>query len=144
MFGDTITLFNYHAASDCWYPSVISGVDFGLTATSSHKTQGTANENSMQILIPCNADKSIITSTGMKNYTGPKDYARCQTPAECVTFAPECDFVFEGAWPELTPVQDSDYDSGLYHAMNDEYDGVHLINTASFYGLLPHFEIGGR
>ena len=59
-------------------------------------------------------------------------------------FAPECDFIFAGAWPDTEPLTDDDYDEGLYHALNAERDGIYLISSAGFYGLLPHFEIGGR
>jgi hypothetical protein len=144
MFTDTITVFNYHADSDSWYPSVISGVDLGLIRANNHTTQGVVSEDTVQILIPCGADQSITTTAGRKSYTGPKAYASCENPAECITFAPECDFIYEGTWPDLSAIADSDYDSGLYHDMNDEHDGVHLINSAAFYGLIPHFEIGGR
>ena len=45
---------------------------------------------------------------------------------------------------DTEPLTDDDYDEGLYHALNAERDGIYLISSAGFYGLLPHFEIGGR
>lgn len=64
--------------------------------------------------------------------------------AKAFGVAPECDFIFAGAWPDTEPLTDDDYDEGLYHALNAERDGIYLISSAGFYGLLPHFEIGGR
>lgn len=144
MFNNTITLFNYHAKSGKWYPSMIAGVDFGSTKSSSHTTEGMNSADTVEILINCTAAKIITTSAGGKSYTGPKAYANCADPASCITFTPEQDFVFEGEWSSLDPIDDEDYDDGLYHALNAEYDGIYMISSAAFYGLLPHFEIGGR
>ena len=98
----------------------------------------------MDVIIRCTKARAVTTSDGVKSYTGAKAYARCDTPAACITFAPEVDFIYEGVWPDLTPIDDSVYESGLYHELNDTYDGVYLISSAAFYDLLPHFEIGGR
>lgn len=174
MFKDTVTLFNYHAASDSWYPSVITGVDFGAAIADNRTTQGIANEDTVQLLIQCGADKAVTTTAGKKQYMEPKEYAGCENPEEAVTFSPEYDFFYEGVWPDnhildddyipietvegyllayrnpsdddedVSDVTDSDYDAGFYNDMNDEYDGVHRISSAAFYGLIPHFEIGGR
>ena len=99
----------------------------------------------MSVIIHCTADKTFTTADGTeKSYTGAKAYAKCENPTACITFKPECDFIYEGAWPDLEPLREEDYESGLYHALNDEYDGVYMISSAAYYGLLPHFEIGGR
>jgi len=42
------------------------------------------------------------------------------------------------------PIADNEYESGLYNDMNSKYDGVYKITTSAFFGLIPHFEIGGR
>lgn len=145
MYGDTITLFNYHAASGCWYPSVISGVELGVSHAGSSAREGRKNANTFIALIQTN-DRSVrrlTTSAGVKRYTGPKEYAITADPAEFYTFTPEQDFIYEGAWPELTPIEESEEDEGLYHRMNDLHDGVHLIRAAEFFRLLPHFEVEG-
>ena len=49
-----------------------------------------------------------------------------------------------GAWPVLTPIVESQEDEGLYQKMNSQYDGVHMIQSAEFFRLLPHFEVEGR
>ena len=144
MYRDTITVFNYHAASGRWFPSVISGADLLVTKASSATTAGGSNADTAEIIIHCTADRRIATGEGMKSYTEPKEYARCDDPARHITFAPECDFIFAGAWPGTKPLTDDEYDEGLYHALNAEHDGIYLISAAAYYGLLPHFEIGGR
>lgn len=144
VYRDTITVFNYHAATGRWFPSVISGADLLTTKANSATTVGGNNADAVDIIVHCTADKRVPTGAGMKSYTGPKGYARCDNPAQHITFAPECDFIFAGAWPDAEPLTDDDYDEGLYHALNAERDGIYLISSAGFYGLLPHFEIGGR
>lgn len=144
MYRNTITVFNYHAASGLWYPSVIENVDLIASKASSSTTTGKTNADGVDIIIHCTPEKVITTTAGRKSYTGPKEYANCANPAERITFTPESDFIYDGVWPELAPVDDVGYDSSLYHTMNDKYDGVYMIASAAYFGLLPHFEIGGR
>lgn len=144
MYQNTVTVFNYHAETDCWYPSVISGADLVAANAGSRSTDGLANADTVDIIIHCTAEKVITTSEGSKSYIGPKEYAVCGHPEDCITFTPECDFIYDGEWQDLSPIDDEDFDEGLYHAMNDRHDGVYMIRSAAFYSLLPHFEIGGR
>ena len=144
MYQNVITIFNFHESSGKWYPAVIRNTDLLVNKSSGSTTSGKTNADTVELIIRCSTDKRITTADGPKSYTGPKEYAKCDTPAEHITFKPECDFIYDGEWPELVPISDDGYDSGLYHAMNDEYDGIYMITSAAFYGLLPHFEIGGR
>lgn len=144
MYQNTITVFNFHAASGLWYLSVIHGADLIASKSSTATVEGRNNADAVEIIIHCSAERTVDTTAGLKSYTGPKEYAKCDNPAERITFKPECDFIYDGEWPELVPISDEEYDSGLYHAMNDEHDGIYMISSAVFYGLLPHFEIGGR
>lgn len=144
VYQNTITVFNYHEASGTWHPSVIKGADLIASKSTSSTTAGKTNSDTVEIMVRCSADKRITTTEGTKSYTGPKEYAKCDNPADRITFTPECDFIYDGEWPELVPISDDGYDSGLYHALNDEHDGIYMISSAAFYGLLPHFEIGGR
>lgn len=144
MFQNTITVFNYHKQTGLWYPSVITGADLIAAKASSRSTEGVANADTVEAIINCTAEKVIATSAGGKSYTGTKEYAACANPAERITFTPESDFLYDGAWPDLTPIDDEDHDEGLYHALNAAHDGIYMISSAAFYGLLPHFEIGGR
>ena len=144
MYQSTVTIFNFHAASGLWYPSVIHDVDLIASKSSAATAEGRNNADAVEVIVHCSADRSITTTEGPKSYTGPKEYAKCSNPTERITFTPEHDFIYDGEWPELVPISDDQYDSGLYHAMNDEYDGIYMINSAVFYGLIPHFEIGGR
>lgn len=144
MLQNTITVFNYHKQTGLWYPSVISGTDLIAAKASTRTTDGVNSADAVDVLINCTAAKVISTSAGGKSYTGPKEYASCADPASCITFTPEQDFIFDGEWTDLTPIDDEDYDEGLYHALNAAHDGIYMISSAAFYGLLPHFEIGGR
>ena len=144
MYDSTITLFNYHEETGKWYLSVISGVDLISNKASISGNTGVNSSDTVDIIVKCTADCVISTSEGAKSYTGPKAYAQCETPTACITFAPKKDFIYEGVWEDLTPIDDSEFESGLYNEMNNSYDGVYLISSAAFFSLLPHFEIGGR
>lgn len=144
MFGNTVTLFNFHEKDGLWYPSVIRNADLIAADASRRSTGGINNADTVDILINCTADKVITTATGSKPYIAPRAYAQCDDPADKLTFRPECDFIYDGIWGERTPIDDDRYAEGLYHAVNNSHDGVYMITSAAFYGLLPHFEIGGR
>lgn len=144
MYQNTITIFNYHKATELWYPSVISGVDLIASKANNATKEGLNNGDVVDIIIHCTPDKQITTSEGVKSYTGAKEYAKCDNPASHITFTPEKDFIYEGIWPDTSAISGDDYESGLYHELNENFDGVYLINSVAYYGLLPHFEIGGR
>lgn len=144
MYDRTITLFNYHAATRCWYPSIIHGVDVGFSQSSRSTREGRNSADNIVMIVHTGRDKSVLTTAGVKPYMEPKAYAECSSPAGVFTFAPEKDFFYEGAWADLTPVAESEEDEGFYQTMNDSYDGVHIVRAAEYFGLLPHFEIGGK
>lgn len=144
MYQNTITVFNYHEATKLWYPSIISGVDLIASKTNNATTKGLNNGDTVDIIIHCTPDKKIKTSKGVKSYLNVNAYAKCSTPADCMTFRPEKDFIYDEVWPEILPINGDDYDSGLYNELNEKHDGIYMISSAAYYGLLPHFEIGGR
>lgn len=80
----------------------------------------------------------------VKKYTGPMAFSKLDDPRSWFTFCPEQDFILVGAWLDTEPIPDDAYESGFYDAMNETNDGVYKITSAAFYGLLPHFEIGGQ
>ena len=149
MYDSTITLFNYRKAEHAWYTTVFQGVNLieprGNTAT----TQGQANADAAEIIIHANADQSATTygedgSEAVKQYKTPKAYAALEDVAEYFTFAPEVDFIAVGNHASAEALDDDDYDEGLYQHMNDTTDGVYMVASATWFSLLPHFEIGGR
>lgn len=144
MYNDTITLFNYHEATGLWHPCVISGVDLGLSQSSNASREGRNNANTFTALIRTNSKKELMTEDGPRRYLSPKEYASCIDPAGFYTFTPEQDFIYEGEWDIFDSIAESEEDEGLYQQMNDQYDGVHMIQSVEFFRLLPHFEIGGR
>lgn len=144
MYDHTITLFCMHG--DTWYPSVIEGVDLIATESAS-KTPlaGQTNGDSVEIIVHSSAAKVVKTKAGAKAYVTPKAYAATNAPANCLTFTPEQDFILDAEWPSTDPIPDDAYgDTGLYSAFNEDHDGVYMITSAKYLGLLPHFEIGGR
>ena len=104
MYRDTITVFNYHAATGRWFPSVISGADLLTTKANSATTAGGNNADAVDIIIHCTADKRVPTGAGMKSYTGPKEYARFDIPLQHITLAPEFDIIFAGSLPYTEPL----------------------------------------
>lgn len=142
MHDGTITLFNF--CNGVWYPSVIDGVTIAeVTASAATENAGMTGGDTVELFIPTSGAKSVATTGGEKMYVSPKVYAACAAPNTCLTFKPLVDFILVGKW-DTAPINDDEYESGLYHSFNDEYDGVYMITSASWYGLIPHFEIGGR
>lgn len=140
MFDSTITVFNYRKSDHSWYTSVFHDVNVievqGKTATQHGETNG----DNVEILLNCSPGKEADG----KRYVTPKAYDALETVADYFTLTPESDFIMIGDYGENEPFDDDDYDEGLYQALNDEHDGVYMITSATWYGLLPHFEIGGR
>lgn len=143
MYDRTITLFNLHNGT--WHPSVIHGVTVSENVSSASTAQADkTGGDTLEVSIRTSRSKGIETSVGFKAYVSPNAYAACAAPADCLTFKPERDFIYCGEWP-TAPIDDAEYEeSGLYHAMNEEHDGVYMITSAMWLGAIPHFEIGGR
>ena len=145
MFDNTITLFNFHEPTNMWYPSIISNANLTELTQKNNTASGMRNGDTVEILINCNADKSIQTKDGLKGYTSPKEYNCCNEPDRFITFNPDKDFIYHGEWADSSPISDdNDFDSGFYQSVNADYDGVYKINSVAFLGLIPHFEIGGK
>ena len=140
MYQDTITLFNYHAATDSWYTTVFTGTNLVENTASNATRQGHTSGDAVELIVHTSKSKQ---ASG-KQYIRPKIYAATEDPSEYFTFVPESDFFIAGEHGSDTPINDSDFEDGLYSAMNDMHDGVYMISSAAFYSLLPHFEIGGR
>ena len=140
MFCNTVTLFNYHAKTKQWYTTKFDGADLLEVGAKSATPKGETNGSSVDLLINVSSDKSYED----KAYLGPKAYAAADDPAAHFTFTPETDFFMEGDYSMQEPVSEDDYESGYYHEMNTLHDGVHMVVSAAFFPLIPHFEIGGR
>lgn len=143
MFDKTVTVFNRH--DNTWYPHVISGVSvYASDAYSPSRESGPAPRDEVDINIQCSSAKSIVTSSGPRSYIGPKEYERAETPTSFITFKAGRDFIFLGDYADLSAVDDNDYDEGFYTAMNNAFDDVYLIQSVSYFSLIPHFEIRGK
>ena len=155
MYEHTITVFNFHEKTGAWYTSVFSGVSlYDNASANATPNSGKVNASSIEAIIHVDQNQSAGGSkmlsyqepetNKVKSYTGPKAYAKLENPDSYFTFKPETDFFVTGNYSSNDPILDEDYEDGLYNAMNDAQDGVYMIASAIFYGLLPHFEIGGR
>ena len=169
MYDRTITVFNLHG--DTWYPHVIRNADLIAAEGKTHTAMaGETSADSVEIIVRfrwdcvrivdgnknavgdlarnvlvCGAPfVAVDTDGGPMKYLPPKAFAACNDPADCITFTPETDFVYDGEWPDAAPVSDGEYGNGFYSDLNEERDGVYRITRAVQYRLLPHFEIGGR
>lgn len=155
MYEHTITVFNFHEKTGAWYTSVFSGVSlYDNASANATPNSGKVNASSIEAIIHVDQNQSAGGSKMLsyqepetnkaKSYAGPKAYAKLDDPDDYFTFKPETDFFVTGNHSSNEPILDEDYEDGLYNAMNDTQDGVYMIASAIFYGLLPHFEIGGR
>ena len=70
VYRDTITVFNYHAATGRWFPSVISGADLLTTKANSATTAGGNNADAVDIIIHCTADKRVSTGAACNLHAG--------------------------------------------------------------------------
>lgn len=140
MYDQTITLFNHRKADNSWRTTVFQGVNVIEPRASDHTTQGTNNGDAVEILLQCSPGQKV----GELQYVPPKAYQALTDVSGRFTMTPEVDFIVIGEEISEEPILEDDYDEGLYQAMNDANDGVYMITSATWFGLIPHFEIGGR
>lgn len=144
MYKDTITLYNYHAATNSWYTAEFGNVDFSELKSGTGTQHGATSADAVEIILHARADKTVETAQGVLQYIGPKAYAALDDPAGYFTLCPARDFIVAGSCPLEQPVSEDDYENGLFHALNRERDGVYQITSAVWYSLLPHFEVEAR
>jgi len=141
MYDRTLTIFNIHHGF--WYPTTVNKCDLKVKLSSNLTVDGINDVGSVNIVIHCNRNRIVKSYQGNKAYVEPKVYASLEDPSDYFTLTPEVDFIYEGEW-DKAPVEDDAYDSGFYHMMNEEKDGVHMIQTNQYFTLIPHFEIGAK
>lgn len=139
-----ITLFNYHEASDKWYLTVLHHVSVRVLDGTKPNTQGIVSGDSFSASIYCSADKVADSTPKGKRFIPPDIFSASDEPEACFTFNTEKDFVFNGIWDTLEAVEDSQFEEGLYNELNSSNRGIYRITSCSFWGLIPHFEIGGQ
>ena len=174
MYDAVITLFNYRKSEHAWYTTVFHGANLIEPRGNSATQQGQVNADTVEIIIhvkpnqdadtliyvPNNitdVDGNVLTSDNgvhvayddpetheSRQYISPKAYAHLEAVDGRFTFTPETDFVVVGNYSSQEPIDDDEYEDGLYQAMNEAQDGVYMITSATYFSLLPHFEIGGR
>ena len=144
MFADTITVFNFQKG--VWFPHVICGVDAtGIAGGKSATTlNGVTKTDNGIILIQTDKDRAVNVNGEIMSYVSPKAYADLTSGEDSITFQPQLDFIMLGEYKDTDPIVDDNYESGFYDEMNNKFDDVYQIVSATFYSLIPHFEIGVR
>ena len=89
MYDQTITLFNYRKDDRLWRTAVFHGVNVIEPRASTETTQGTANRDSVEIILHCSADKVA----GNLQYVPPKAYQALDAVDGYFTLTPEVDFI---------------------------------------------------
>ena len=149
MYDKTITIFNYREDSHNWRTAVFTGVDVIEHTGRSATQHGNSNEDNVEILLHATSAQ-VASATDVNGeivelqYLTPKVYAVAEDVSGYFTMTPESDFIMVGNHGESMPLNDDEYEEGLYHAMNALHDGVYMITGTTWYTLMPHFEIGGR
>ena len=141
-FNGVLTVFNEH--NGIWYPTVLKKASVYVQMSESDTQKGFVNVGAVDINIQATKEQKLFTDNGLVQYVTPKEYAKLADPQGYVTFCPEQDFIINGAYAQLTPVDDDDYDSGWYNEANSKLDGVHSIIACGWFSLIPHFEIAAK
>lgn len=136
MFWDnkTVTLFNrfYDGTKECWYPTLLSGVDLVVTKGINVSQGNKADADTAKLYV----DDAVL----QKRYLAPLVYARQEHPEEYMTFTEGKDFFVEG---DATS-QDTDK-ANFFEYMRKQYDNIFKVTSVARYeDVLPHFEVGGK
>lgn len=149
MYLRTITLFNRLSTKtgDLWYPTVIHEVDLITDKGALNARMGTDNQDNAKLHIHYLPMDGHVFIEG-KEWLPPKEWAKLTDDiiGAYITFksGKDFDFFMAGEYPE-TVVDDNDYTEGFYDYINNQYDEVFSISSASNpYTVIPHFEILGR
>ena len=150
MYDKTVTVFNKYtdqAKNIYWYPHVLTGIDLIVDKSANIARTGLDGADTANLHV------KYAVSDGQKTvnsipYLPPKEWS-AQVNEELpksLTFA-SGDFFIEGEYSEEI-ISDSDYstrvDSGFYDYINKRRDNVFLVTNVGVYGMIPHFEIGGK
>lgn len=151
MYKDTVTLFNRYTTKGrkiVWYPTVLRGVNLNVDKASIVAKYGSNSQDKAVLNVKYNSgdDAAMV---GDKRYLLPKEWSKQieDVLAESLTFATgkeEFDFFYEGVWESDEPIMDDDYTSGFYSYMNNNYDNVFAVTSASKLSVIPHFEVVGK
>lgn len=149
MYNDTITLFNRYEDSMgiiTWYPTVISGVNLLVDKSAIVAKYGAESADNAIL----NVNYSIINGHKIvdgKQWLPPKEWENQVNEflPQTITFTSgkDFDFFMLGEWPEES-IADDDYRNGFYDYINQNYDFVFAITSASILNVIPHFEIVGK
>lgn len=143
-----LTVFNrYDAAADDvrYYATIIHGATLQVDKAAAISTSGLKDADSMWCSIPYANMGDHIEINGIPHLS-PREWA-AQTGDEMeqsITFDEGRDILMDGEWDGPKVVNEADYSRvGFLGYLRNRYDGVYLINSASRYDLIPHFELGG-
>lgn len=144
----TVTVFNRYDATSTdtrYYATVIEGVKLQVDKAAAVSTSGLKDADAMWCSIPYTPTDFGITINEAP-YLSPKEWAAQtgDTMEQSLTFDEGRDILMDGEWDGPKVVYDADYIRvGFLGYLRSRFDGVYLINSASRYDLIPHFELGG-
>lgn len=144
----TVTVFNRYDATPTdtrYYATVIEGVKLQVDKAAAVSTSGLKDADAMWCSIPYTPTDSGITINGTFHLS-PKEWSAQTGDAmeQSLTFDEGRDILMDGEWDGPKVVYDADYIRvGFLGYLRSRFDGVYLINSASRYDLIPHFELGG-
>lgn len=145
MYTDTITLFNFHKSTNCWYATVLEGVDLNTDKATIVTDRGAQSTDETALHVKYSEIDGVVM-VGDKPCLNPKEWAQKDDPKNTITFARgnKAAFFIEGKWDGANPVNDNDYTDGFWNYMNSHYDAVYSINSVARYSVIPHFEIAAK
>lgn len=174
LHSDVVTIFNWHERTQKWYTTTFQNAHVveRLSETATPQSGDTGNDG-VDLSIPVSRDQiartkifelnllsdgegrhlvdgdgvllawTDPTTSELRVYVKPMVYASLADPSKTFTLKPETDFfVLADLW-SADPLEDSG-DEGLFSEMNATRDDVFMISSATYYKLIPHFEIAGR
>ena len=162
MYQDTVTIFNRKrlVGRDVWYPTVLRWVHLIVDRAAIVEQYGASSSDNAVLHVEYDERDGEIAFSG-KKYLTPKMWQQAGDPAGAVTFTPGTDkdhFQQEIVplyrpviirqylkdWPSEAPIEDNDYEGGLYHYLNRTRDHVFAVTAAAKYRIIPHFEVTGK
>lgn len=130
----TVTIWNNKPSdslmgSDAWYPTVLANTRLLETKGANIAASGISEADSARL---------HLYEEHLANYLDPKEWAKSSEPECYFTLCQDKDFFTVGDTSSVSIAND------FYHYMKDNFDGVYQITNVDKYGLIKHFEIGGR
>lgn len=149
MYTDTITLFNRYKSStgDIWYPSILHNVNVNMDKAAIIAKYGAESQNKAVLNVKYRIEDGE-KMVGDKKWLPPKEWKnqeeRLLTTSLTFSSGQSFDFFIVGEYESESPIADNDFKDGFYNHLNTKHDFVYAITEATFYSVIPHFEITAK